>query len=153
MFFSTGQLDIFISAFSCGSKPLSPVAIPFEVEPQLEDSVGELAAETMAMGVLPLAVDNLKGDVLVGRPGVEAQDPEVLVVGARLQKILRRGTLVDQVRVEDVEFVALHNLGRRVVEVVVRLVVLVPLESRVHAIEEARLAWPVFVGPQVHLPR
>jgi len=123
------------------------------VEPQLEDPVGELAAEAVAMGVLPLAVDDLEGDVLVRRARVETQDPKVLVVGTGLQEILRRGPLVDQVRVEDVELVALHDLGRRVVEVVMGLVVLVPLEARVHAVEEARLAGAVLVGPQVHLAR
>lgn len=35
--------------------------------------------------------------------------------------------LVNEVMVQDVELVALHHLGRRVVRVVVRLVVLVPL--------------------------
>ena len=34
--------------------------------------------------------------------------------------------LIDEVGVEDVELVPLHDLGRRVVVVVVRLVVLVP---------------------------
>uniref|UniRef100_A0A9L0RK64 Uncharacterized protein n=1 Tax=Equus caballus TaxID=9796 RepID=A0A9L0RK64_HORSE len=129
------------------------VAVALEVEPELEDAVGELAAEAVAVRVLPLAVDDLEGDVLVGRPRVEAQRGEVLVVGARLQEVLGRGALVDEVGVEDVELVALHDLGRRVVEVVVRLVVLVPLEARVHAVEEARLARPVLVRPQVRLAR
>ncbi len=43
--------------------------------------------------------------------------------------------LVYEVGIEDVEFVPLHNLRRRVVEVVVGLVVLVPLEPRVNTIE------------------
>jgi len=46
----------------------------------------------------------------------------------------RRGAhrlLVDEVWVEDVELVALHHLGGRVVGVVVRLVVLVPLVAGV----------------------
>uniref|UniRef100_A0ABI8ASY4 Uncharacterized protein n=1 Tax=Felis catus TaxID=9685 RepID=A0ABI8ASY4_FELCA len=134
-----------------GPRPSPPVAVALEVEPELEDAVGELAAEAVAVGVLPLAVDDLEGDVLVGRPRVEAQRGEVLVVGAGLQEVLGRGALVDEVGVEDVELVALHDLGRRVVEVVVRLVVLVPLEARVHAVEEAGLARPVLVGPQVGL--
>ena len=45
---------------------------------------------------------------------------------------------VVKVGVEDVELVALHNLWRRVVEVVVGLVVLVPLKTRVDAIEISR---------------
>ncbi|KFP78838.1 Putative uncharacterized protein encoded by CACTIN-AS1, partial [Acanthisitta chloris] len=95
----------------------------------------------------------LEGDVLVGRPGVEAQDGEVLVVLTGLQEVLGRRALVDEVGVEDVELVALHDLRGRVVEVVVGLVVLVPLEARVHAVEETRLARAVLVGPQVGLAR
>nr|Q8N1I8.1 RecName: Full=Putative uncharacterized protein encoded by CACTIN-AS1; AltName: Full=Cactin antisense RNA 1 [Homo sapiens] len=128
--------------------PSPPIAVALEVKPQLEDAIGKLAAEAVAVRVFPLAVDDLESDVLVGRPRVEAQDGEILVVGAGLQEVLGRGALVDEVGVEDVELVSLHDLGRWVVKVVVRLVVLVPLEARVHAVEEARLAWPVLVGPQ-----
>lgn len=48
-----------------------------------------------------------------------------------------------------IEAVALHDLGRRVVEVVMRLVVLVPLEARLHAVEVSRLARLVLVRPEV----
>ena len=47
--------------------------------------------------------------------------------------------LVDEVRIEDVKLVALHNLWRGIVDVVVGLVVLVPLEAGVNAVEVARL--------------
>ena len=46
----------------------------------------------------------------------------------------RRLCLVDEIR-EDVELVPLHRLRRRIVVVVMRLVVLVPLVPRVHAVE------------------
>ena len=105
------------------------------MEPQLEDVVVELALEAPLVPVLPLPVDDLEGDVLVRRPCVNAQHAKVWVVWARRQRVLGRRPLVDQVRVEDVEFVALHDLGRRVVHVVVRLVVLVPLEAGVDAVE------------------
>lgn len=131
---------------------LSPVAVPLEVEPQLKDAVSELTAEPVSMGVLPLAVYDLEGYVLVRRARVEPQNAEVLVVGTGLQEVLRRGSLVDQVRVEDVELVALDDLWRRVVKVVMRLVVFVPLEARVDPVEEAGLSGTVFVSPQVHLP-
>ncbi|KFW81253.1 Putative uncharacterized protein encoded by CACTIN-AS1, partial [Manacus vitellinus] len=133
--------------------PSPAVTVTLEVEPELEDAVGELAAEAVAVGILPLPVDDLEGDVLVGRPRVEAQDGKVLVVLAGLQEVLGRRALVDEVGVEDVELVALHDLGGRVVEVVVGLVVLVPLEARVDAVEEAGLARPVLVGPEIGLAR
>ncbi|KFW12031.1 Putative uncharacterized protein encoded by CACTIN-AS1, partial [Fulmarus glacialis] len=133
--------------------PSSAVTVTLEVEPELEDPISKLAAEAVAVGILPLTVDDLEGNVLVGRPGMEAQDGKVLVVLAGLQEVLRRRALVDEVRVEDVELVALHNLGGGVVEVVVGLVVLVPLEARVHAVEEAGLAGPVLISPEIGLAR
>ncbi len=120
------------------------------MEPQLKDSIGELAAEAMAMGILPFTVHDLKCDVLVRRAGVEAQYSKVFVVGTGLEEVLRSRALVDEIRVEDVELVALDDFGRRVVEVVMRLVVFVPLEASVDAVEEARLTRTVFVGPKVH---
>ena len=62
-----------------------------------------------------------------------------------------RLALVDEIRVEDVELVALNNLGGRVVMVIVRLVVLVPLVARVDPVEVLGLARPVLVMPPVHL--
>lgn len=132
--------------------PSSPVAIALEMKPQLEDAVGKLAAEAVSMRVLPFAVDDLKSNVLIGRPGVKTQDAKVLVIGAWLKEVLRGGALVDQVWVKDIELVTLDDFGRRVVKVVVRLVVLVPLEACVYTVEEARLAWPVLVSPHVHFP-
>lgn len=120
------------------------------MKPQLKDAVGELASETMTMRILPFAIHDLKRDVLVRRSGVKTQNPKVFVVGAGLQEILRCRAFVDKIWVEDVELVSLDDFGRGVVEVVMRLVVFVPLEAGVDAVEEARFARTVFVGPQVH---
>ncbi|KAL2295051.1 hypothetical protein Nmel_018197 [Mimus melanotis] len=133
------------------SSPSPAVPVTLEVEPELEDAIGKLAAEAMAVGILPLPVDNLEGDVLIGWPSMEAQDGKVLVVLAGLQEVLGRRALVNEVGVEDVELIALHDLGGGVVEVIVGLVVLVPLEACVHTVEEAGLAWPVLVSPQIGL--
>lgn len=138
-------------------KPLprlsSPVAIPLEVEPQLEDPVGKLTTEAVSVRVLPFPVDNLEGNVFVRRARVEPQDPKVFILWTGLKEVLWCGALVNQVRVENVELVALDDLGRRVVEVVMCLVVFVPLEARVHPVEEARLPGTILVGPQVHFTR
>ena len=67
----------------------------------------------------------------------DLEDAEVPVVGGD-EGELGRERLVYEVREEDVELVSLHNLGRRVVEVVVGLVVLVPLEAGVNTIEIPR---------------
>lgn len=84
---------------------------------------------------------------------MEPQNPKVLVFRTGFQEVLRCGTLVDQIGVENVELVTLDDLGRGVVEVVMRLVVLVPFEACVDPVEEARFPWTVFVCPQVHFPR
>ena len=59
---------------------LSPVSVSFKMEPQLEDVVVELAPEAPLVDVLPLLVDNLEGDVLVGGTGGDVEDAEVAVL-------------------------------------------------------------------------
>ena len=130
---------------------LSSVAQPLEVEPQLEDGrVEEVALEAPLVAELPLPVDDLEGDVLVGRRGGDAEHGELPVVAARRQRVGRRQALVYEVREEDVELVALHHLGRRVLDVVVGLVVLVPLEARVHPVEVPRLPRPVGISSNLN---
>lgn len=67
------------------------------------------------------------------------------------QKVFRSSIFVDKIRVEDVELVALYNLRRRIVHVVVGLIVFVPLEAGVHAIEITRLTRSILVGPEINL--
>lgn len=67
------------------------------------------------------------------------------------EKIFRRGILIDEVRVEDVEFVALHDLRRRIVHIIVRLIVFIPLETSVHAVKVTGLTRSILVRPQVDL--
>jgi hypothetical protein len=72
---------------------------------------------------------------------------------------------VDQIGVKDVELVSLDDLGRRIVRaadklagsrrknnnyvLIMRLVVFVPLVSRVNAVKVPRLARPVLVFPSI----
>lgn len=55
--------------------------------------------------------------------------------------------LIDEVGVENVELVALDNFWWRVVMIIVRLVVLVPLVPHLHPVEVPRLARSVLAGP------
>lgn len=71
------------------SSSSSSVSVSLKVEPQLKDSIGELAAEAMAMGILPFTVHDLKRDILIWRSGVEAQYSKVFVVGTGLEEVLR----------------------------------------------------------------
>jgi hypothetical protein len=50
----------------------SPVSIPLEAKPKLEDVVAELAPESMSPGTLPLTIHNLETNVLHERVGEQA---------------------------------------------------------------------------------
>ena len=64
------------------------------MEPQLEDGrVEEVALESPLVAKLPLPVDDLEGDVLVGRRGGDAEHGELAVVAARRQRVGRRQAL------------------------------------------------------------
>lgn len=130
-----------------GGVVLPPISVPFEVEPQLKYGVVELATKSVFVRVLPLSVDNLEGDVLVGRTGDEAEDLEVGLCLTRCPGVRGRLGHVNEIRVEDVELVTLNNLRWRVVQVVVGLVVLVPYEAGVHTIKESRLARTILIRP------
>lgn len=103
--------------------------------------------------VNPAVAEEACTTYLVGWPRMEAQHARLAVLagGILLDNERGRFRLVDEVRVEDVELVALHHLRGRVVVVVVRLVVLVPLVPGMHTVEVLRLARPVLVVPPVHL--
>eukprot|EP00303_Exanthemachrysis_gayraliae_P014458 CAMPEP_0206023846 /NCGR_PEP_ID=MMETSP1464-20131121/37185_1 /ASSEMBLY_ACC=CAM_ASM_001124 /TAXON_ID=119497 /ORGANISM="Exanthemachrysis gayraliae, Strain RCC1523" /LENGTH=198 /DNA_ID=CAMNT_0053397843 /DNA_START=55 /DNA_END=648 /DNA_ORIENTATION=- len=132
---------------------LIAVAVSLEVEVELVHAAVKSVLEAALVREFPLAVHDLESNVLVGRPGVEFNYDGVRGSrGVREQLVLGGLRAVDQVGVEEVELVALHHLGRRVIVVVVRLVVLIPLVARVHAVEIARLARLVlFVPPRLVL--
>lgn len=67
------------------------------------------------MRELPFAIDNAERDVLVWRPSGEPQQDRVVVSGLANNFVGRCDGFVDEVGVEDIEFVTLHDLGRGVV--------------------------------------
>lgn len=67
------------------------------------------------MRKFPLPVDNPERDVLVRRSGTELQD-DGIIIARLLDNLIGRGfRFVDEIRVEDVELVSLHDLRGRVV--------------------------------------
>lgn len=58
---------------------------------------------------------------------------------------------IDQVRIEDIEFVSLHDFGGWIIMIVMCLVVFVPLITRMHAVEVLWLPRAVLIMPPVHL--
>ena len=89
-----------------------------EVEVELEDTPVKRTLESMPLGHFPLSIDDCERDILVRGASMEA-DRESVIGAVRLEVELWRLRLVCQVRVEDVELVALDYLGRRVLGVVV----------------------------------
>ena len=92
----------------------------------------------MAFRHFPLTIHDSECNVLVWSSSMETNCKSI--VSAVLFKVeLWSFRLISQIRVEDVEFVTLDHLGRRILRVVMHLVVFVPLVTLLDAVEEAGL--------------
>ena len=60
--------------------PLAPVALAPEVKVEVEDAALKGALEALLVAVLPLLVQDLERDVLIGGTGVEAQQAGAAVL-------------------------------------------------------------------------
>jgi hypothetical protein len=124
-----------------GAQKLFPIIDLFEAEMQRQHTALKSALEPAALlaRVIPIAIDDPERDVLVRRAGTdEANDARVFFARGRERLAFAPAVFADdlvggcfcrveEIRVEDVEFVALDYFwGRRVVRVV-RLVVFVPV--------------------------
>lgn len=79
---------IFTYTFNTNETILPPVPISFEVEPQLEYIVMELTPKPSLVGILPLPVHYLEGNVFVWRTSMKSQNGKLLVFRTwRLKKI------------------------------------------------------------------
>ena len=87
--------------------------MPLEVEVQLQDASIEAALEAVSLRHLPLLVDNGEGNILVRYTRTEANRQSVSR-SILLQVELGSARLISQIWVENVEFVALNDLRRRV---------------------------------------
>ena len=101
---------------------------------------------------IPLLVHNSKRNVLVGRTGFKSDNAKLWIIGGT-QNIVRSDCFIDQLLKEDIELVALHCFGRRVVQIVVRAVVNVPIVAGFNSVEKLRTTGFVFVHPVVILLR
>ena len=99
------------------------------MEPQLKDVIVELTSEASFVRIFPLSVNNFESYVFVGRPSSELQHCKVGIAFDGYKLVLRRVRFFDEIRVENVEFVTLYDLGRRIIHIVVSLIVFIPLES------------------------
>lgn len=108
--------------------------------------------------IVPFFVNYAEGQVLVWRSADEADKTGVLL-SSRCERlssfapILPLDTIrwslcfVYQIRVKYVKFIALNDLGWRIVVVIVRLIVLIPFVSHLNTVEVPGLSWAIFVSP------
>jgi len=117
------------------------------------------------MRMLPVAIDDSECYVLVRRASCEYKQDGIFVRSLLDELIRRCFRLVDEIWVEDVEFVALHHFRWWVIRtilrsamrvmilmkdlLIVRLVILIPLIPSMHTIEIPRLSWSVFILPSI----
>ena len=81
---------------------------------------------------------------------MEAQDTEIIWI-YRLEKVLMCLGWIHQLRVENIEFVALNCFGWRVVMVVMRLIVLVPIIASLDHIEVPWLPRCISIFPGINI--
>lgn len=138
------------SFLHCSTVCSSSVSVSFEVEVEGENASAEEASETCFISIIPFFIEDSEREVFVGRASRELDDAVIWILG-RFEEILGRLALIDELRVEDVELVALDILGRRIIGVVMHLVVLVPIESLFDTVEVARFLGLIPARPLVGL--
>lgn len=82
---------------------------------------------------------------------MESYNASLPIAAILLNSVVWSFCLVYKIRIENIEFVPLHNLWRWVVMIIVSLVIFVPLISSVNTVEILRFPWSVFVMPPVNL--
>lgn len=119
-----------------------------KIKIQREHSTLKRALEASFTRAIPFAIDDFERDILVWRTGMKANDAKLIRV-RRLEEELRRLRSVDEVGVKDVKLVALHDLWWRIIEIVMRLVILVPIIPGPDTIEVTGLSRTILVLPGV----
>uniref|UniRef100_A0A7C8YLB4 Uncharacterized protein n=1 Tax=Opuntia streptacantha TaxID=393608 RepID=A0A7C8YLB4_OPUST len=103
------------------------------------------------MRVLPLLVHNPECNILIRWPRVKPNNASLSTISIFLNEVRRSLGFVNKIRIENIELIALNNLGRRIIMVIMCLVVLVPLITGVNSIEILRLSRAILVMPPVDL--
>ena len=132
-----------------------------KVKVQVKHTALKVIAETGLTAAIPLTVHNLcltissllyaEGYVLIGSAGMEPNHTPIWISFIRLDSERRLLRLVHEIGVEDVEAVSLNHLRRGILQIVMCLVVLIPIISTLHLVEEDRLLWCILLLPGEHL--
>lgn len=107
----------------------STISLPFEIEVQLQNAFVKNGLEAVLFADVPFFVYYFEGEVFVRSTSFEGDDDGLWLVWDILEVELGCEHLVEQVRIEDVELVALDHFRRWVVGIVVGLIVFVPFKA------------------------
>mmetsp|Transcript_6930 Transcript_6930/g.16520 ORF Transcript_6930/g.16520 Transcript_6930/m.16520 type:complete len:221 (-) Transcript_6930:1555-2217(-) len=149
---------MFVLFTTVSIRSLTPIPVALEVEVKRQHASFERTSESMLTRPVPLSVNDLERNVFIRRSRFKPYDAELISIGW-LQNELRCLCPIDEIWVKDIKFVPLHRLWRRIIMIVMRLVVLVPVVTGLNAVEVARLSGAVLVLPcvsgrrQIHLVR
>jgi hypothetical protein len=130
---------------------LPTIPMAFEIEIHMQDASLKCALKPFLVRVFPFLVHYAEGNVFIRRTSMEADQACFSTTTISLDGICWCLCLIHKIWVEDIEFVALHNLWRWIVMVIMSLIVLVPLISCVDSVEILRLPWPVLIMPPINL--
>lgn len=89
--------------------------------------------------------------VFIWRASVEPNNTGLTAVAIFLNKVRRSLNFINKVWVENIELVALDNLRRRVIMVIMCLIILVPFITSMNSVKILRLSWAIFVMPPINL--
>ena len=125
---------------------LPSVSSSSEIEVQLQYSTVKGAPETTALTFGPFLVYYSECNIFIRWASRKMDDAEILIVSG-CEMVCWRDLGVDQIRVKYVKFVALDNLWRWIVCVIMCAIITTPIIARAYPIEIFWFSRCIFVGP------
>jgi hypothetical protein len=122
----------------------------FERKVQIKNSSIKHAFEAMPLAHLPLLIYYLKCNIFIRGSSIKSNHESIRCVRG-LQEVLRCFCLINQIWIENVELIALNRFGRRIIDIIMSLIVLVPLIASLNCVEETWFSWLVFIFPGILL--
>jgi hypothetical protein len=131
---------------------LFAIKVAFEVKMQLENATIELAFKAISVRIFPGSIHDLEGNVFIRRACNKPQQNRLFpTLRILLDTVRRRLLFINEVGIENIKLVALNNLGWRVVDIVMCLVVFVPVITCIDTIVVAGATGAVLVLPEICL--
>lgn len=119
---------------------------------------GALKSPLSLGAIIPFLIDNSKCNILIWRSGHKPNQTGIFLTSRRvrlasfppmlpLDSVRRRLGFINEVGIEYIKLIALDNLGRGVIVIIMSLVVLVPLIPHLYTVEVPGFARSVLVSP------